>query len=516
MSETFQETLDRFSDLNLLNFFKYSERGIEKESLRVNGSSISTSDHPKKFGAALTNPHITTDFSEALLEVITGKRNKIDDSINDLEMVLAFCHQNTEDIIWPGSIPCSIEDEDQIRIAEYGTSNSAKLKELYRKGLSMRYGSMMQCVSGIHYNFSLSDGFFDIWNGQNGYSKDFQNKKYLSLVRNFRRNAWLLLYLFGASPVVPNSFIGKRKNFLDTLNREDSFLEYATSLRMSQLGYMSEAQDDLHIAYNSLEEYTDNLKLALTKQHPPYQEIGIKDGDDFLQINDCIIQIENEYYSSIRPKRVVGSGERPINILKEKGIEYVEVRCMDNNPFLNSSIDKETAYFIEAFLMTSLMDEEKPCLNKEIKEIQNNWQSVVKEGRKPNLDLKIDGKSTPLKDAANIFLEKMKRFASSIPEDGKNLKENILKSIKTQEEKIINPDITPSGRIMIEMAKNDWTWEEFNKVYFKKNKEFFNEFKKDLSLFDEATKKSFLELKEIESKNEVPFENFLKEYLSSI
>lgn len=189
---------------------------------------------------------------------------------------------------------------------------------------------------------------------------------------------------------------------------------------------------------------------------------------------------------------------------------------MDNNPFLNSSIDKETAYFIEAFLMTSLMDEEKPCLNKEIKEIQNNWQSVVKEGRKPNLDLKIDGKSTPLKDAANIFLEKMKRFASSIPEDGKNLKENILKSIKTQEEKIINPDITPSGRIMIEMAKNDWTWEEFNKVYFKKNKEFFNEFKKDLSLFDEATKKSFLELKEIESKNEVPFENFLKEYLSSI
>ena len=312
MSETFQETLDRFSDLNLLNFFKYSERGIEKESLRVNGSSISTSDHPKKFGAALTNPHITTDFSEALLEVITGKRNKIDDSINDLEMVLAFCHQNTEDIIWPGSIPCSIEDEDQIRIAEYGTSNSAKLKELYRKGLSMRYGSMMQCVSGIHYNFSLSDGFFDIWNGQNGHSKDFQNKKYLSLVRNFRRNAWLLLYLFGASPVVPNSFIGKRKNFLDTLNREDSFLEYATSLRMSQLGYMSEAQDDLHIAYNSLEEYTDNLKLALTKQHPPYQEIGIKDGDDFLQINDCIIQIENEYYSSIRPKRV------DINILKSK------------------------------------------------------------------------------------------------------------------------------------------------------------------------------------------------------
>ena len=351
MSETFQETLDRFSDLNLLNFFKYSERGIEKESLRVSGSSISTSNHPEKFGAALTNPHITTDFSEALLEVITGKRKKIDDSIDDLEMVLAFCHQNTEDIIWPGSIPCSIEDEDQIRIAEYGTSNSAKLKELYRKGLSLRYGSMMQCVSGIHYNFSLNDSFFNIWNGQNGCTKDFQNKKYLNLVRNFRRNAWLLIYLFGASPVVPNSFIGKRENFLYSLNKDDSFLEHSTSLRMSQLGYMSEAQDNLNIAYNSLEEYTDNLKLALTKQHPPYQEIGIKDGDEFLQINDCIIQIENEYYSSIRPKRVVSSGERPINILKEKGIEYVEVRCMDNNPFLNLNFIS-LIFFIKTTLNT--------------------------------------------------------------------------------------------------------------------------------------------------------------------
>ncbi len=516
MSETFQETLDRFSDLNLLNFFKYSERGIEKESLRVSGSSISTSNHPEKFGAALTNPHITTDFSEALLEVITGKRKKIDDSIDDLEMVLAFCHQNTEDIIWPGSIPCSIEDEDQIRIAEYGTSNSAKLKELYRKGLSLRYGSMMQCVSGIHYNFSLNDSFFNIWNGQNGCAKDFQNKKYLNLVRNFRRNAWLLIYLFGASPVVPNSFIGKRENFLYSLNKDDSFLEHSTSLRMSQLGYMSEAQDNLNIAYNSLEEYTDNLKLALTKQYPPYQEIGIKDGDEFLQINDCIIQIENEYYSSIRPKRVVSSGERPINILKEKGIEYVEVRCMDNNPFLNNSIDKETAYFIEAFLMTSLVDEDAPCLSEEIIEIQNNWHSVVKEGRKPNLNLKIKGESMPLKDAANIFLEKMDRFANSIPEEAKDLKKNILNSIKSQEEKIINSDITPSGRIIREMAENNWTWQEFNQVYFKRNKDFFTEFKKDLSLFDNSAKKSFAELKEIEAKKEIPFEIYLKQYLSSI
>ena len=250
MSESFKDTLNYFSDLNLLNYTKYSERGIEKESLRVLDSTISSSDHPEELGAALTNPFITTDFSESLLEVITHKKSKVEESLKDLEEVLAFSHRNIADVIWPGSIPCSIENENQIRIAEYGISNSAKLKELYRKGLSLRYGSMMQCVSGIHYNFSLTNEFFTTWENKGVHSKTFQDEKYLSLVRNFRRNAWLLLYLFGASPVVPNTFIGNRKNFLKPLNKDDSHLKYSTSLRMSELGYMSEAQDDLHITYN--------------------------------------------------------------------------------------------------------------------------------------------------------------------------------------------------------------------------------------------------------------------------
>ena len=233
MSKAFQDSLKKLSDLNLIDFSKFSKRGIEKESLRVNNANISSSDHPKSLGAALTNPFITTDFSEALLELITQKSSSIEKSLSDLKLILAFTHQNIDDVIWPGSIPCSIQNEADIRIANYGTSNSGRLKELYRIGLSYRYGSMMQCVSGIHYNFSLNKDFFKKWQGSHAAFQPFQDDKYLNLIRNFRKNAWLLIYLFGASPVVPNTFLTNRNNFLDPLNSKDSYLKNATCLRMS-------------------------------------------------------------------------------------------------------------------------------------------------------------------------------------------------------------------------------------------------------------------------------------------
>ena len=327
MSESFKETLNLLKDSDLSDFSKFSSRGIEKESLRVFDKTISLTDHPTSLGSTLTNQYITTDFSEALLELITNKKNSIDESLSELEDVLNFVFKNCSETIWPSSVPCTIEDENKIRIAEYGSSNSGRLKNLYRKGLSERYGSMMQCVSGIHYNFSLNDEFFLKLAPQNTSLQEFKNESYLSLVRNFRRNAWLLLYLFGASPIVPKSFIAGRQNFLQNLNDQDCYLENATCLRMSELGYMSNAQDNLFIAYNNLDEYVENLLYALKEKFPRYEQIGIEKEGEFIQINDSIIQIENEYYSSIRPKRVVGSGERPINALKEKGIEYVEVRC---------------------------------------------------------------------------------------------------------------------------------------------------------------------------------------------
>ena len=207
MSESFKETLNLLKDSDLSDFSKFSSRGIEKESLRVFDKTISLTDHPTSLGSTLTNQYITTDFSEALLELITNKKNSIDESLSELEDVLNFVFKNCSETIWPSSVPCTIEDENKIRIAEYGSSNSGRLKNLYRKGLSERYGSMMQCVSGIHYNFSLNDKFFLKLAPQNTSLQEFKNESYLSLVRNFRRNAWLLQHLEKNYGGEPNSII---------------------------------------------------------------------------------------------------------------------------------------------------------------------------------------------------------------------------------------------------------------------------------------------------------------------
>jgi glutamate--cysteine ligase len=47
-------------------------RGIEKESLRVTRDGmIAFTPHPRALGSALTHPSLTTDYSEALIELIT-------------------------------------------------------------------------------------------------------------------------------------------------------------------------------------------------------------------------------------------------------------------------------------------------------------------------------------------------------------------------------------------------------------------------------------------------------------
>ncbi|MEC8378235.1 MAG: glutamate--cysteine ligase [Pseudomonadota bacterium] len=516
MSESFKETLNLLKDSDLSDFSKFSSRGIEKESLRVFDKTISLTDHPTSLGATLTNQYITTDFSEALLELITNKKNSIDESLSELEDVLNFVFKNCSETIWPSSVPCTIEDENKIRIAEYGSSNSGRLKNLYRKGLSERYGSMMQCVSGIHYNFSLNDEFFLKLAPQNTSLQEFKNESYLSLVRNFRRNAWLLLYLFGASPIVPKSFIAGRQNFLQNLNDQDCYLENATCLRMSELGYMSNAQDNLFIAYNNLDEYVENLLYALKEKFPRYEQIGIEKEGEFIQINDSIIQIENEYYSSIRPKRIVGSGERPINALKEKGIEYVEVRCMDNNPFEPLGISAETSHFLEAYLMTCLADENKFASKEEIVEIQTNWQNVVKDGRNPDLNILVNGKEINIRDAANSVLEKIKIFNSSITDKADNLKTNITNSIALQEKKIENSDLTPSGKILKIIKDNDMTWTDFNLELYEEHKRYFSSLTKNLSYLEEEAKTSLVKFNELEKEEEIPFADFLKNYLNAL
>ena len=152
----------KVAELKDKGFFENIEisRGIEKESLRVkNNAQLSQRNHPKELGSPLTNKFITTDFSEALIELVTPTFNSVDEVYEfllDLHIFTANAMESDE-VLWSNSMPCFIGDESEIRVAEYGSSNIGKLKNIYRKGLRVRYGSIMQCVAGIHYNFSIDD-----------------------------------------------------------------------------------------------------------------------------------------------------------------------------------------------------------------------------------------------------------------------------------------------------------------------------------------------------------------------
>ena len=515
MSNEFLNSLENLDALNVSDFIKFSQRGIEKENLRSSNRSISLRAHPKAYGSSLTNSRITTDFSEALIELVTGPNKDLNNCLKELEDIVYFCLKNTDEDFWPASIPMSIEDEATIPIADYGNSNSGRLKKLYRVGLSHRYGSMMQTVSGIHYNFSFDDRLFEQWAKKEGEKlREFKDKKYLSLVRNFRRNAWLITYLFGCSPIVPKAFAKGREHSLKELNSKDLYLENATCLRMGELGYISKSQDNLNIAYNNLEEYLSDLKKALTTDHPRYKTLGTKVNDEYIQLNTAIIQIENEYYSSIRPKRLVASGERPINALRDKGIEYVEIRALDNNIYDPFGISDETAIFLESFLFYCLLSEDQPCEQDEIRKIQSNWGNVVLSGRDEDLKLEFKDGSFFLRDKATRIINEMSYLESRI--DNQEYKTIFKKSLETQQNKVNDSNKTPSGKLLKEIISSDTTWDKFTDDIAKRHKEEILKLKREVHYLEKQASESLKEFSRKEAEEEKDFDSFLAEYLSAI
>ena len=257
-------------------------RGIEKESLRVGpDASLAETPHPPALGSALAHPHITTDFSEAQLELITGVHTDAGACVQELTEIHQFVYRNIGDeMLWCSSMPCKLPADDAIPIGQYGRSNSGRLKTVYRTGLAWRYGRRMQTISGIHYNFSL---------------EGMTSEGYFALIRNFRRIAWLPIYLFGASPAVCSSFVAGRGHELQKLGEGTLYLPHATSLRMGRLGYQSDAQSSLHVSYNSLASYGASLYEALTRPYPAYEKIGIKGPDgEYRQLATTLLQIERD------------------------------------------------------------------------------------------------------------------------------------------------------------------------------------------------------------------------------
>ena len=423
-------------------------RGIEKESLRVlPGGELAVTPHPAALGSALTHPHITTDFSESQLELITGVHGTADACLEELAQIhqvvyRALAEAGGDEILWCASMPCRLPADDAIPIGRYGSSNVGRAKTVYRTGLSYRYGRRMQMISGIHYNFSLPGT---------------TSEQYFALIRNFRRISWLPLYLFGASPTVCSSFVEGRPHELEELKGGTLYLPHATSLRMGRLGYQSDAQATLAVSYNSLESYAASLDEALSKPYPPYEKIGIREesGDskgEYKQLATTLLQIENEFYSTIRAKRRIRPGERPLHALRERGVEYIEVRLMDLDPFAPIGITAPTMRCLDLLLLHCLASESPPDTPREIAAIKRNQHLVAGGGRAPGLRLERAGREVPLAQWGLEVLAACEPIAESV--DAALGGAAYRDALASAQAAMKDPSIVPSARVLQAMDRN--------------------------------------------------------------
>lgn len=431
--------------------------GIEKEALRITREGyLSREPHPPELGAALTHPSITTDFSESQLEFVTRVHSSVEDCLQELDDIHRFVYAVIErERLWPASMPCMLRSEASIPIAQYGSSNAGRIKTIYRRGLANRYGRYMQSISGLHYNFSISD---ELWKSlahvrNVSDSKEFRSSTYLSLIRNFQCIAWLPIYLFGASPAVCGSFVATTPDHgLQELDGESFYLPYATSLRQGSLGYQSAAQSSHYISYNSLREYSSHMVDALTQPFDAYEKIGLKSEDgEYKQLSTSLLQIEAESYGSIRPKPKAHSGPRPLEQLNSGGVEYLEVRCLDLNPFLRTGIDSETAHFLDALLLLAWLKSGYEDSRESWKELQENQSATVVHGRDPNAILRSQGSPRGLRDWAMEILNEVEQVCDTM--DSGSTSGDYRAALEIQRQKVLDPSGTPSAQILARMTQ---------------------------------------------------------------
>lgn len=441
----------QFSEAPQAQLLRGIVRGFERECLRVDRSGqLATSTHPTALGSKLTHPWITTDYAEALLEFITPPSAEPGFPLAFLKDIHRFSAQQLGgEYLWAGSMPCKIGVDADIAIANYGTSNAARFKMVYREGLGLRYGRAMQTIAGAHYNWSLPEEFWlalrDCCKGADDLQA-FINERYFGLIRNFLRYGWLIPYLFGASPALCQSFLQGHPSELTELAPGTLHGPFATSLRMSDLGYQNHAQDKLSISFNSLAEYAQGLETAIRTPDPYYTELGVRDGDHWKQLSDSVLQMEAEFYAPMRPKRVAPDGMRPAKALRTLGVQYVEMRLFDLNPFIDIGIAPEQSLFADVLLLMCLFRNSPPITCREQSENDENRHRVVTRGRQPDLQLLVHNHDQPMCGLAHELFDDMAPFADMLDTAyGGRHYQGALQDLRTR---IDHPETTPSAQVL--------------------------------------------------------------------
>ncbi len=498
-------------------------KGIEKESLRIASDGfIAQTPHPAALGSALTHPYITTDYSEALIELITPPFADIKDTLDYLHNIHQFVYDHLDnELLLGASMPCGIDGDESIPIAEYGSSNIGRMKHVYRHGLWHRYGRTMQAIAGIHFNYSVPEALWLVLHQQENSQHSLQQftaDAYFGLIRNFQRLGWIILYLFGASPAICKTFFKSRPALMAQFEEFDQctlYHPYATSLRMSDIGYKSKNQAALKIDYNSLSGYVSSLSKAIETPYPEYEKIGVFVNGEYRQLNSNILQIENEFYSTIRPKQIINSGEKPTLALKNRGIRYIEMRSLDLDLFNPKGIDEAKARFIEALLLTCLF-KDSPKISDQDHQVNNaNQLTVANFGRKPGLELDKGNQKIPLQDWAIEILESMQPICAIL--DKEDADKPYSSALAQQQLLVQNPDLTASARILYGMTQTQQPFGSFALNKSAEHAQYFNVNKLDklhTQEFNDLAALSLAKQKELESNKQIPFDDFLEQYFS--
>lgn len=393
---------DLIKNNNLEEIFTNVKIGLEKEGQRIlKDGTISKTDHPKVFGVRHENPYIQTDFAESQVELITTPENSEKSVLRVLNAVHEVTLKNmpADEFIWPLSIPAILPNEKDIRVAQF----EKKFDVEYREYLVKKYGKYKQMVSGIHYNFQLDDKFMEEISEIT--KKDLvsvKNEIYLKLARQFIRYQWILIYLYGASPLAEDKY------FTNGLKPND----YVRSLRTSRYGYVND--DDIKVSYSSLEKYIEDITGY------------VKNGN---------LIAEKEFYSSVRFR-----GADTIVKFPKEGIKYMEFRLFDLNPFAPFGILEKDIRFVHLFLKTLVWLDE---VNKETSESLGYEYSE-------NVALTHPYKNVPYEEEGIWLLNQMKELVKEL-----GLFDNDIKLIDEKIDELQNPKITLGAKLLTEYEKDN-------------------------------------------------------------
>ncbi len=381
----------------------------------------------------------------------------------------------------------------------------------------------MQAISGVHFNYSMPEAFWPVYAGLEGHTGDIRSimdEGYFGLLRNFRRFGWIVLYLFGASPAICKSFLsngdGEVETGLDELTPGTIYLPYATSLRMSDIGYKNKSQSSVSISVNSIDEYISDLTKAITTPNPAYEAIGVRVDGRYKQINANLLQIENEYYGFIRPKRVAKSGERPTVGLRRSGVEYVEVRALDVSPIDPIGVNQNQLRFLETFLIWCLLRDSPEINEAEQSEIDHNQAVVARHGRDPDLALYCFGDRRLLREWATEIISEMQELCSVMDEATGDTR--FSDSLAIQKASVDDAALTPSSRILEELRSSGDSFYTFAMRMSQDYKRYFA----DIDEVDDArmeqlkqeARSSLTMQREIEANDSMSFEAYLEQYFA--